>query len=87
MGSLLWKGSRLERAMGGARFAKLVAWCVVASHALVVALAWLARDAFPAQMHSCAVGFSAVLFALKARQNEYAPDNRYDFMDAAACQT
>ena len=69
MGSLLWKGSRLERAMGGRDFAILVAWCVVASGALAVAVAWLARDAFPAVLHSCAVGFSAVLFALKVVLN------------------
>lgn len=69
MGSLLWKGSRLEPQLGPIKFAALVAELLFTSGALYVAAAttmaaksrFWTRGAF----NSCAVGFSGVLFGLK----------------------
>ena len=65
--SLLYKGINLEREMGSPKFAQLVAFSLVTAHSLMVLLAWFlnAFCAYPATFNTCAVGFSAVLFALK----------------------
>jgi Rhomboid family len=72
MTSFLWKGVQLEPAMGGARYALLLAELWLVSGALLCAL-FAAGAAVPSSApfaayyyHSyCAVGFSAVLFGLK----------------------
>ena len=66
------QGAQLEPALGSARFLRLVAELLLATQALAVLLARAGAAAFPdllgPQYHSaCAVGFSGVLFALKAR--------------------
>lgn len=77
MVSLLWKGVQLENNMGSARFAGMVTVLLGMSHGLVVVSAkLLAMYAdTPGPMYSeCAVGFSAVLFALKMVLNWDSPD-------------
>jgi hypothetical protein len=60
--------------MGSARFAALVAELLLVAHGLMVvlarALAAAAPDYAGQYYRTCAVGFSAVLFALKVRQAE-----------------
>lgn len=74
--SLLWKGVQLEGSMGSAKFAEMVAVLLGLSHSLVVVLAkglsvfW----DYPDALHNhCAIGFSAVLFALKVVLNWNSP--------------
>eukprot|EP00442_Polarella_glacialis_P005265 CAMPEP_0115137412 /NCGR_PEP_ID=MMETSP0227-20121206/57016_1 /TAXON_ID=89957 /ORGANISM="Polarella glacialis, Strain CCMP 1383" /LENGTH=288 /DNA_ID=CAMNT_0002544757 /DNA_START=54 /DNA_END=920 /DNA_ORIENTATION=- len=70
MSSLLWKGVTLELEMGSERFAIMVAAVLLISHALFVPLSYLATSIFGLPTyHSCAVGFSAVLFGLKVVMN------------------
>lgn len=77
--SLLVKGLTLEPALGPARFAALVAELAASSQALYLAAAWaLAGGRAPLGLGaglwgSCAVGFSGVLFGLKAVINHDAP--------------
>ena len=55
--------------MGSARFLGLILELLIVSHTLLVGLAWLAAyfTTLPDQYYSmCAIGFSAVLFGLKA---------------------
>src|SRR3546814_414510 len=79
MTSLLWKGANLEMAMGSKAFLWLVAVSLVLSHVYVVVISYIAATMFeyyePMQM--CAVGFSAVLFALKYVWNHMAPQNQH----------
>lgn len=74
--SLLWKGVQLESGMGTIAFAKMVAVLLGLSHGLVVVVA-KGLDMFadyPDALYShCAVGFSAVLFALKVVLNSNSP--------------
>ncbi len=72
--SLCYKGVNLERELGSAKFLQLVAFSLVVSHSLMVLLACLLHGFFDysATFHSCAVGFSAVLFALKYVWNQKA---------------
>lgn len=67
--SFLVKGVQLEQSMGSLAFGALVVYALLASHSLLVALAYLSYtfDIFPALSgyNSCAVGFSAVIFCLK----------------------
>ena len=67
MASFLWKGRSLEPRMGSARFLYLIAVFTVLTSATLVALNLIAVDALsqPHYYTDCAVGFSAVLFALK----------------------
>lgn len=78
MVSLLWKGVQLENSMGSARFAGMVTVLLGMSHGLVVLSAKLLAsygDA-PGPMYAeCAVGFSAVLFAMKMVLNWNSPDS------------
>jgi hypothetical protein len=73
--SLLWKGVQLERRFGSIKFGVMVAYLLVASHILVVALSFGAADvlSYPGLLSQCAVGFSAVLFGLKAVLNANSP--------------
>ena len=66
------QGAQLEPALGSARFARLLVELLLTSQALAVLLARVGASAAPALLgsqytQSCAVGFSCVLFALKAR--------------------
>ena len=70
--SLCWKGVNLEKKMGSAAFLQLVVFSLVVSHMLMVLLAYLlyANSEFGSSYHTCAVGFSAVLFSLKYVWNQ-----------------
>nr|AIY60752.1 rhomboid protein Ginbi_RBL14 [Ginkgo biloba] len=75
--SLLWKGVQLERMMGSTEFASMVALLLGLSHGIVVVLAKLLATFFDypyALISECAVGFSAVLFALKVVLNSNSPN-------------
>ncbi|KAF6254631.1 hypothetical protein COO60DRAFT_1703209 [Scenedesmus sp. NREL 46B-D3] len=77
MSSMVYKGVLLERRFGSAKFAALLAELLLLSHGLFVGLAWLAAYYVPEYTHlyisNCAVGISAVLFALKVVLNHDAP--------------
>jgi len=62
MASLLWKGTRLENQMGSYRFFVFTVLSVLLSNMMYVLLGMYV---FPGSFNSCAVGFSAVLFAYK----------------------
>ncbi|BBM99856.1 rhomboid-related protein 4 [Marchantia polymorpha subsp. ruderalis] len=75
--SLLWKGVQLEGSMGSKKFAGMVGVLLGLSHGLVVVSAKFLYSFAdnPGPMYSeCAVGFSAVLFALKMVLNWNSPD-------------
>jgi len=72
MFSLLSKGVQLERMMGSTEFASMVAVLLGLSHGIVVVLAKVLATFFddPIPWNSeCTIGFSSVLFALKAVLN------------------
>ncbi|MCO5573419.1 hypothetical protein L7F22_027190 [Adiantum nelumboides] len=74
--SLLWKGVQLEGSMGSAKFAEMVAVLLGLSHSLVVVVAkgLNVLGEYPDVLHNhCAIGFSAVLFALKVVLNRNSP--------------
>ncbi|XP_027136053.1 rhomboid-related protein 4-like isoform X2 [Larimichthys crocea] len=85
MASFLWKGTRLERRLGGAWFLYLLSVLSLLTGLVYLLLqAWLTKliqepnplwDLIDASAHSseCAVGFSGVLFALKVINNHYNP--------------
>ncbi|XP_002966977.2 rhomboid-like protein 14, mitochondrial [Selaginella moellendorffii] len=75
--SLLWKGVQLEGRMGSPKFASMVALLLGMSHGLMVLLGTLVSTLTdsPAPYTSCAVGFSALLFALKVVLNHNSPAN------------
>eukprot|EP00198_Chlamydomonas_reinhardtii_P004001 XP_001693337.1 predicted protein [Chlamydomonas reinhardtii] len=79
MGSLLWKGAQLESRYGHWGFAALVAELLLLSHGLTALLAAALAAGFPGYRYlywdTCAVGFSAVLFALKVVLNYNQPGN------------
>jgi rhomboid domain-containing protein 1 len=79
MVSLLWKGVKLEGTMGSLRFGIMMAFLLFASHILVVASSFFVADTigFPTLIHQCAVGFSAVLFGMKAVLNSSSPAFEY----------
>jgi membrane associated rhomboid family serine protease len=75
MSSLLWKGLQLETSLGSARFLLLLLELWASSSALLCAVYWagtatqlkLFLPGLAAQYYSvCAVGFSGVLFGMKA---------------------
>jgi hypothetical protein len=74
MASLLWKGLQLESTYGSARYALLVLELWLSSSLLMCGIIWGAYTHFSgvipgmaAQYYStCTVGFSAVLFGMKA---------------------
>ena len=61
MSSFLWKGVQLEKRYGSEMFAILIAGFTLVSNLIFVALSALTGVSY----HSCTVGFSGVLFALK----------------------
>ncbi|CAL5224585.1 g7292 [Coccomyxa viridis] len=70
MSSLLWKGCQLEPDLGSLSFLALVGELLALSHVATVGLAAAAAKMLPdlagdQYYSSCAIGFSAVLFALK----------------------
>ncbi|KAJ3090272.1 hypothetical protein HK102_004254 [Quaeritorhiza haematococci] len=71
MASFAWKGTLLEGRLGSWRFLKMVAVLLGISHGLVVAVTWAAMRFCEAEewFYTPAVGFSAVLFALKVVLN------------------
>lgn len=74
--SLLWKGVQLEGSMGSFKFAEMVAVLLGLSHGLVVGIAkgLSVFGDYPDALHNhCAIGFSAVLFALKVVLNWNSP--------------
>ncbi|KAM6946346.1 rhomboid-related protein 4 [Aplochiton taeniatus] len=75
MASFLWKGIRLERRLGGAWFAYLLAVFSVLTGMgyllLEAGLTELTQDS--SYSMQCAVGFSGVLFGLKVLSNHYHP--------------
>ncbi|KAG7471041.1 hypothetical protein MATL_G00120250 [Megalops atlanticus] len=75
MVSLLWKGTRLERRLGGAWFAYILTVFSLLTGVVYLLLQWalseLTHD-FSYNMQ-CAVGFSGVLFGLKVVNNYYYP--------------
>ncbi|XP_072349313.1 rhomboid-related protein 4-like isoform X1 [Scyliorhinus torazame] len=75
MASLVWKGSKLERRVGSARFmfSILIFGLLtgVAYLSIKAALACLLTDRFNMD---CAVGFSGILFALKVINNGHSTD-------------
>jgi len=75
MSSLLWKGSQLEPRLGSQKFIALVTFSLITSHLVYLAVASLLLNVFHYEdsYNSCAVGFSAVLFALKYVLNVSSP--------------
>lgn len=74
--SLLWKGYQLEMRLGSVKFAKLVALLLVLSHSTLVAVSFLLATYtswVSPYKYECAVGFSAVLFAMKTILNDSEP--------------
>eukprot|EP00898_Chlorokybus_atmophyticus_P006557 jgi/Chlat1/6902/Chrsp52S06579 len=76
MVSLVWKGIQLENTIGSERFLQLVGTLLLMSHGLVVGVSYIVAAFFgmpEPYYHSCMVGFSAVLFALKIVLNHNSP--------------
>ncbi|XP_077988013.1 rhomboid-related protein 4-like [Glandiceps talaboti] len=75
MVSLLWKGISLERRLGSKYFAYMIAVFTVLSSSLLVGLNILAAEVLDdhSYISSCAVGFSAVLFAIKMVTTHFLP--------------
>ncbi|KAJ7542159.1 hypothetical protein O6H91_10G092500 [Diphasiastrum complanatum] len=72
--SLLWKGVQLEVNIGSGKFAAMIAVLLGLSHGLVVLLSKVLSADSPELLYTdCAVGFSAVLFALKVVLNYNSP--------------
>ncbi|GAB5372658.1 hypothetical protein AAMO2058_001683600 [Amorphochlora amoebiformis] len=74
MSSLLWKGAQLEQAMGSEAFIGMSLVLLGLSHSIYVAVAWaMAEVGFYNSMNTCAIGYSAVLFAYKVVLNHASP--------------
>uniref|UniRef100_A0A3B3S850 Rhomboid domain containing 1 n=1 Tax=Paramormyrops kingsleyae TaxID=1676925 RepID=A0A3B3S850_9TELE len=75
MVSLLWKGSRLERRLGGAWFSYLLITVTLTTGVVYLLLAMGLSELTQDSSYSlqCAIGFSGVLFALKVINNYYNP--------------
>eukprot|EP01083_Nonionella_stella_P174360 604173_1 len=71
MASLLWKGMNLERQIGSSRLLIIIIISTVLSSILyvIISASLVNMLEFDSSFHSCAVGFSAVLFALKVVLN------------------
>lgn len=71
MSSLLYKGIQIELAAGSKIFAAMCSILLIMSHSLVVLVGLTIGDQLPfGGANGCAVGFSAVLFALKVVLND-----------------
>lgn len=75
MASFLYKGQRLENFFGSRYFALLLTILTISSSFLLVILGQLAASLLdnPEYLFTCAVGFSAVIFALKVITTHYTP--------------
>ncbi|ETV97968.1 hypothetical protein H310_09275 [Aphanomyces invadans] len=75
MASFLWKGVQLEFHVGSERFARMIGVLLVMSHVLAVVVAYILSTFMgnSSYIHQCAIGFSAVLFALKVVLNQRSP--------------
>ncbi|GAB1597285.1 rhomboid-related protein 4-like [Argonauta hians] len=79
--SFLSKGIRLEKKLSSQHFGFLLLFCTVSSGVLLVALnmlmASLTNDM--SYEHTCAVGFSAVIFAIKVVLNYQNPQEQHSY--------
>ncbi|KAK9521254.1 hypothetical protein VZT92_021076 [Zoarces viviparus] len=75
MASFLWKGTKLERRLGGPWFLYLLSVFSLLTGLVYLVLEALLTELTQDQSYSmaCAVGFSGVLFALKVLSNHYHP--------------
>ncbi|CAM4802302.1 unnamed protein product [Rotaria magnacalcarata] len=75
MASFLYKGQQLETLFGSQYFALLLAILTLLSSLMLVLLGQLASSLLdnPEYLFTCAVGFSAVIFALKVITTHYTP--------------
>uniref|UniRef100_A0A3Q2D1M0 Rhomboid domain containing 1 n=1 Tax=Cyprinodon variegatus TaxID=28743 RepID=A0A3Q2D1M0_CYPVA len=75
MASFLWKGTKLERRLGGAWFLYVLSVFSLLTGLVYLLLEALLTELTDDQSYSmaCAVGFSGVLFALKVLNNHYHP--------------
>lgn len=73
MASLILKGRSLERRYGSLKFLILLVVFTAATSLTYIGLVWGATEAFHtySYMKQCAIGFSGVLFALKALTTHY----------------
>lgn len=85
MVSLLWKGIRLERELGSARFASIIAVFsqLIGMLYLLLELTLTEITGDPSYNKQCAVGFSGVLFALKVLKTHYHPGGNSYLMGLA----
>ena len=76
MASFLYKGQILERLFGSPYFVILLSILTLSSSLTLVILGQVAASLFdnPEYLFTCAVGFSAVIFALKVITTHYTPD-------------
>lgn len=77
--SFCWKGINLEKKIGSQALMKLIIYSILMSSTLMILLSFI-LDHFNfsnniSGLHSCAVGFSAVLFSLKYVWNYYSSTN------------
>ena len=70
MSSLLWKGVQIELAAGSTIFTAMISILLLLSHGLYIIVGNVVGDSLPFGGAGCAVGFSAVLFALKVVLND-----------------
>ncbi|CAF1104419.1 unnamed protein product [Didymodactylos carnosus] len=79
MVSFLFKGQQLETLFGSKYFAILVFVCSLSSSIMIVLLGQIASVLFenPSFASQCAIGFSAVIFALKVITTHYTPADRH----------
>ena len=74
MASLLWKGASIEPIIGPVAFAMMLVYLLVVGQLLYIAAGVLLLAAgYDGVFASCAVGFSGVLFGLKAILNAFSP--------------
>lgn len=75
MASFLYKGQQLETLFGSGYFVILLTILTLSSSLLLVVLGQLASSLLdnPEYLFTCAVGFSAVIFALKVITTHYTP--------------
>lgn len=80
MASFLYKGQQLELLFGGRYFALLLTILTILSSLTLVILGQIASSLLdnPEYLFTCAVGFSAVIFALKVITTHYTPDYASD---------
>ncbi|KAL6064388.1 Rhomboid-related protein 4 [Balamuthia mandrillaris] len=89
MSSFLWKGVLLEPLFGTPHFAMMIVLFVIISNVMMVGGSFLLMEFFgiAGPFYSCAVGFSAVLFALKvvATYHSPSPTSTYVFCCIVIC--